>query len=221
MKEDRDPERLWLDDGQCYVIMEDGRYIVVHDKENLAIYRGPEILLQTAILKYGDKTDEGMLVKAASVPWFEILKQIAVDPNFMFEFSRYPRKFEEFLAGAYREAGWDEVTLTPSSGDRGRDVIATRSGLCSIKILDQAKAYSSGHLVAHNDVRAMLGVLSSDQNASKGIITTTSDFAPGILAADEFSNFMPYRLELKNGKKLLKWLKDIRAGNQKTQVSDR
>ena len=32
------------------------------------------------------------------------------DPNFMFEFSGSPRKFEEFIAGAYRLADWDEVT---------------------------------------------------------------------------------------------------------------
>lgn len=206
MSKERDPERLWLDYGRCYVVVEGGQYIVVDENAGLAIYRGPEVLLQTTLLSYGERTDEGVLVQAAAVPWFEIFRQIARDPNFMFKFSRSPRKFEEFIAGAYRQAGWDEVTLTPASGDKGRDVIATKTGLCSIRVLDQAKAYAPRHLVTHNDVRAMLGVLSADQNASKGIVTTTSDFEPRIFSGDEFSRFIPYRLELKNGQQLLKWL---------------
>lgn len=209
MSKEKDPGRLWLDDGNCYIVVQDGQYVVVDKDETLIIYRGPEVLLQTTLLSYGERTDEGVLVQAAAVPWFEIFKQIARDPSFMFEFSSSPRKFEEFIAGAYRQAGWDQVTLTPASGDKGRDVIATKNGLCSIRVLDQAKAYSPRHLVTHNDVRAMLGVLSADQNASKGIVTTTSDFEPRILSGDEFSRFIPYRLELKNGQQLLNWLSGI------------
>lgn len=208
---ERDPDRLWLDDGVCYLEIVDGKYVVTHDDEQLAITRGPEILLQTTILKYGERTEEGVLVAAVAVPWFEIFKQLAVDPTFLFEFAESPRKFEEFIAGAYREAAFDEVTLTPSSGDRGRDVIAKKRGVCSVRVLDQTKAYSPHHLVSHNDVRAMLGVLSTDENTSKGIITTTSDFQPGVWTGGEFEKFIPYRLELKNGPQLLKWLNDIRA----------
>ncbi len=209
MKE-RDPDRLWLDDGVCYLEIVDGRYAVTHDDEDLVIYRGPEVLLQTTILRYGERTDEGLLVTAAAIPWFEIFKQLAREPSFMFEFAENSRKFEEFIAGAYREAGFD-VTLTPPSGDRGRDVIATKSGVCSVRVLDQTKAYSPHHLVTHNDVRAMLGVLCTDENTSTGVITTTSDFEPRIWSGGDFDKFMPYRLELKNGTKLLKWLHEIQS----------
>jgi len=210
-REERDPDRLWLDDGECYLVMEDNRYVIVHDREQLGVYRGPEVLLQTTLLKYGDHTEDGILVKAAAVPWFEIFRQMVQNPRFMLNFARNPRKFEEFIAGAYHEAGWDEVTVTPSSGDKGRDVIATKRGLCSIRVLDQAKAYAPQRLVLHNDVRAMLGVLNLDQNASKGLITTTSDFEPGILSGQEFAGLIPYRLELKNGQQLLKWLAQIQG----------
>jgi restriction system protein len=206
---ERDPDRLWLDYGECYLQIVDGQYVVTDADELLSIYRGPEVLLQTTIVRYGDTTDDGVLVRAAAIPWFEIFKQLAHDPTFMFQFADNPRKFEEFIAGAYREAEFDEVTLTPRSRDRGRDVIATRSRVCSVRVLDQAKAYSPHHLVNHNDVRAMLGVLSTDENTSKGIITTTSDFEPLIWSGGEFDKFMPYRLELKNGENLLKWLRDI------------
>jgi len=83
--------------------------------------------------------------------------------------------------------------------------------------LDQAKAYKPGHRVTHDDVRAMLGTLSTDANASKGVVTTTSDFQPGILLGDEFQRFMPYRLELKNGAQLAKWLSDITSSTPPRQ----
>ena len=113
------------------------------------------------------------------------------------------------MAGAYERAGY-EVVLTPQRGDRGRDVIATKHGFGSVRILEQAKAYAPGHLVTHDDLRAMLGVLSIEQNAWKGIVTTTSGFQPNILKSDEFTRFMPYRLELKDGEQLVEWLKTVR-----------
>jgi len=65
----------------------------------------------------------------------------------------------------------------------------------------------SGHLVTANDVRALLGVLSGEQNTSKGIVTTTSDFGPRIYSDPFIKPFMPYRLELINGTALLERLK--------------
>jgi restriction system protein len=56
----------------------------------------------------------------------------------------------------------------------------------------------------------MLGVLQTDPNVSKALVTTTSDFAPGIAQDSGLAQFMPFRLELKNGKQLLQWLKNLR-----------
>ena len=72
------------------------------------------------------------------------------------------------------------VILTPRSGDHGRDVIATKRGVGCVKILGSVKAYQPGRLVTHDDVRALLGVLSGEMDASKTMLTTTSDFAPRI-----------------------------------------
>lgn len=169
----------------------------------------PEVLLQAAFVDIRGEHSDGALVTACGIPWLEMLKELESNPNFLFHFAEHPRKFEEFIAAAYERAGYDEVVLTPRSNDGGRDVIATKSGFGSIRYLEQAKAYSPGHLVKHDDVRAMLGVLSTDSNASKGIITTTSDFAPGILNGDEFKKFMPHRLETKNGVQLIEWIQQI------------
>lgn len=90
-------------------------------------------------------------------------------------------------------------------------MIATKHGFGSIRILEQVKAYAPGTKVTHDQVRAMLGVLAIDQNASKGLITTTSDFQPLVRTSEDFKPFIPHRLELKNGAELREWLSKIAA----------
>jgi len=104
----------------------------------------PTLLLQTALVDLGAKTTEGQIVQAVTVPWLGIAQEITRNPDFLFEFPQYPRKFEEFIAGAYEKDGW-EVELTPSSGDRGVDVIATKRGHMRVRVLDQCKARGGPH----------------------------------------------------------------------------
>jgi restriction system protein len=78
-----------------------------------------------------------------------------------------------------------------------------------VRIIDQVKAYAPGHRVPANDVRALLGVLQADQAASKGLVTTTSDFAPGVHTDPFIAPFIPTRLELVNGPELVKRLADL------------
>jgi restriction system protein len=158
------------------------------------------------VLVPGKRVEEGRLIEAVTVPWFEIIKQLEKDPGLVYEMSA--RLWEEIVAGAYKKAGFDEVILTPHSGDRGRDVIAVKKGLGSIRVIDQVKAYKPGHLVTANDVRALFGVLQGD-GASKGFVTTTSDFAPRIKEDPLLMPFMPSRLELINGAMLLKRLREL------------
>ena len=163
------------------------------------------LLLQTVIVA-GDRTTEGQLIQAVTFPWFDIIDRLKNDPNVAYQIP--PRKWEEIVAGAYKKAGFDEVTLTPSSGDFGRDVIAIKRGIGSVRVIDQVKAYKPGHLVIANDVRALMGVLQGD-SASKGFLTTTSDFAPKIQEDPLIRPFIPSRLELINGPMLLKRLEEL------------
>jgi hypothetical protein len=48
--------------------------------------------------------------------------------------------------------------------------------------------------------RIELGVLYSDRNASKAIVTTTASFAPGIELDPGLAPFVPHRLQLRSGK---------------------
>ena len=96
-------------------------------------------------------------------------------------------------------------------------MISSRPGVGSIRILDQVKAYGPGNLVSADEVRSMLGVLEAEQNVSKGFVTTTSEFAPGIRDDRRLQAFMPYRLELKDGPQLSEWLLAIREKPLKPQ----
>lgn len=167
----------------------------------------PEFVIQAALVQPGAQVPDGRLVAGVAVAWFEIVRHLRRDPAFLYQIGW--RQFEELIAGAYEREGWSEVILTPRSGDGGRDVIATKTGLGSIRILDQAKKYGPHHLVAADEVRSMLGVLTADHNVSKGLITTTSDFAPGVSTDQRLQAFMPYRLELKNGPQLIEWLTSL------------
>jgi len=160
----------------------------------------PPILLSASIVNLGGPTEFGLLIEGVTNLYFAIVSELKKNPDFVHTLSY--RQLEELVAGTYERDGW-EVELTPRSGDQGRDVIAKRSDIGRIRILDQVKAYRPGHLVPADDVRALFGVLSRDADASKAVMTTSSRFAPGVY--EEFGS-IPHRLELRDGPCLLEWL---------------
>ena len=62
----------------------------------------------------------------------------------------------------------------------------------SVRYLDQVKAYAPGNLVTLDQVHSMLGVLGAAVNVSKGIVTTTSDFAPACSPTRKYSDTCPW-----------------------------
>jgi len=76
------------------------------------------------------------------------------------------------------------------------------------------KRYSPGNLVSYDDIRALLGVLGGEHDASKGIITTTSDFPPRVNEDKFIRQYLPTRLELMNGQELQKWLQELAAKDE-------
>ncbi len=172
---------------------------------DVRVVQDVNLLLKTIVVS-GEKTTEGRIIEAVSIPWVEIVNLIKKDHSIAFKIP--PDKWEEIIAGAYKKAGFDEVILTPRSGDLGRDVIAIKRGLGQIRVIDQVKAYKPDHLVTANDVRALMGVLQCD-GASKGFLSTTSDFAPKIKEDPLIVPFIPSRLELINGHDLFRRLEEL------------
>ena len=182
-------------------------YTEADHKDALALVRisddaAPALTIK-AVLDFGGNTDDGRLVQAVAVPWFEIVRMIEQDPASIYHIDW--RKMEEIIAGAYVRAGYDEVILTPRSGDGGKDIIAVKKGVGCVRIFDQVKAYKPPRLVSADEVCAVLGVIGRE-NVSKGIITTTSEFAPRVLERPAIGPYVPYRLELKSRAVLLDWL---------------
>ncbi|SLN67009.1 Restriction endonuclease [Roseovarius albus] len=170
-----------------------------------------ELILPMELLSVVGEVDDGRIVNALINPWQTIFEQLEQNPNLLYEFSKNHRKFEEFIAGAYENAGFDKVVLTPASGDLGRDVIAEKHGLVTIRVLDQCKAFSKGRLVSANDVRAMMGTFYREPRASRAVVSTTSDFAPGIW--QEWKDHIGNDLELRNGTNLIEWMKQFKLNS--------
>ena len=160
----------------------------------------PPTLVLQAVVEGVAARPEGQLIVTLEPAWLAIQEALRRDADLLRNLTW--RQWEELIAASYDKAGYDEVILTPRSGDDGRDVIAVRKGWGSVRILDQVKAYKPGHLVTAGEVRELLGTLSGDSQATKGIVTTTSAFAPKILSDPGIAKFMPYRLELVDGSQL-------------------
>jgi restriction system protein len=172
------------------------RRIIAEDLE------GPTLSVKSVIIPE-KKVSEGILINSTTSLWLEIVRALGQD--WRQAYSIESRQWEEILAGAFHKMGY-QVTLTPRSGDYGRDLIAVSKGIGCVKILGSMKAYAPGHLVTRADVSDLVGVMAGELDASKGIVATTSDFAPRILQAPQIKRLVPTRLELINGERLREWL---------------
>jgi restriction system protein len=164
------------------------------------------LLLQLTVVQRGARTTDGHIIEAVTLPWFEIVEALQKDPQLKFKMPW--ELLEEIVAGAYKRAGFEEVIITPRSGDHGRDVIATKHGLGTIRVIESVKRYGPSNPVGYDDVRALLGVLDAD-GASKGFLSITSTFAPGLPEDRLLKPYIGPRLELIDGTRLLARLKEL------------
>lgn len=170
--------------------------------------RGPVVAICISSVVVPDHSaGSGTLIKSTAALWLEIARALGQDWSVAYSIPAH--RWEEIIAGAFHREKYDEVILTPRSGDHGRDIVATKWGVGSIKVIGSVKAYASGNLVSYDDIRALLGVMSGERDVSKGIITTTSDFPPKVLSDPFIAPFLPTRLELVNGRELQRWLTDL------------
>ena len=131
----------------------------------------------------------------------ELIAHLAEHPQRLYELS--PRRFEELVAELYARAGF-EVELTPASGDGGVDVYAIRrDDLGSTLTVVQAKRYKPELKVSAAQVRELFGTVSL-QDASAGVLITTSSFEPG---AEKVAAEHRWRLELRDYARLQELLR--------------
>lgn len=157
-----------------------------------------------SVVELEQKVDDGHLISIIDPIYEEVIRRIIRNPRCFHEIPS--RAWEELIAASYKKAGFDDVILTPRSGDLGRDIIAIKRGFGSIKFIEQVKAYKPSHLVTADEVRSLVGVLFSETDVSKAIFTTTSTFAPRLREDRLLRPLMPFRLELVDKAALVKRL---------------
>jgi len=116
-----------------------------------------------------------------------------------------PREFEEFVAEILQGLGFESVTLTPPSGDGGRDIFATqRVNGISYLVNFECKRYAQNRKVGPRILRNLLGVCETPKTqANLGVLVTTSTFTSGakeLIVADT-------RLDGKDFDDLVAWVK--------------
>jgi restriction system protein len=159
------------------------------------------------VLYKGENVRNGEIIVRPARLWREICERLVLDWRDAYEIS--PEIWEELVAGAFAEARFDEVILTPRSRDGGKDVIAVRRGPLSMKVFASVKAYGPDNKVKYDDVRALAGVVNMDVSVTKGILATTSTFPPLLLQDEHLKNVIPHRIELMDGPALQKWLESL------------
>ena len=119
----------------------------VHDWARLAVMVRSQFAALTlrAVIDTGERSFDGDLILAVLPAWDEIVRWIENDPDCVLKIDPY--KWEQIVAASYERQGFDEVRVTPRSGDFGRDIVAVKRGLYSVRRLWKSNRRSSYLLV--------------------------------------------------------------------------
>jgi restriction system protein len=144
-------------------------------------------LLISAIVEMVAPHEQGEIIRTIRPAWTAVLAELVKDPDALLRLS--PRQLEELVAASYEAEGYDQVVLTPRSGDFGIDVIAIKNGHHRVRVFDQVKRYRPGNVVSAMEVQALMQTVLAHREATRGtpvygttigVVTTTSTFAPRI-----------------------------------------
>lgn len=118
------------------------------------------------------------IIRARLLP-VRIVGAIRKRPEGMRELSS--REFEKFVAELLHDMDFDEVILTPRTGDGGRDVVATK-WVNDVPVIFsyECKRYAEHRKIGPHVLHALLGTVTRGPTKSnKGILVTTSSFTSG------------------------------------------
>jgi len=130
-----------------------------------------------------------------------LYSHLSKHPELMHDLS--PRKFEEFIADILKDMGY-EVELTPQTRDGGRDILAVfRTPIAKILTVVECKKYRSDRKVGLDIVERFFHVIDRKDNASCGLVATTSSFSPD---AQALARQFDYRLKLRDFNGIKEWI---------------
>lgn len=132
----------------------------------------------------------------------ELVRYLALHPEEMYELN--PRRFEQLVAELFRDKGYD-IELGRGTKDGGVDIRAfLRNDIGTLLTLIQCKRFGPQNKVNVDVVRGLYGVVNRE-NASSGIIVTTSTFTRDARSEQEQ---LSHRIHLAEYTNLTKWLKE-------------
>lgn len=126
-----------------------------------------------------------------------------------------PFQFEFLAADLLQKIGYENVTVTKRSGDKGIDVIAnlTVGGITNVKTVIQVKRYAASNKINGAVITQLRGSAEVDQ---RGLVITTSDFTKDGIEEAQAPNKMP--VSLVNGDKLIQLLIKYGVGVKKEEL---
>jgi restriction endonuclease Mrr len=131
----------------------------------------------------------------------ELAKYLSKHPELLYQMS--PRRFEELIAEILRDMGY-EVNLTPATRDGGRDILAVfRVPIGEILTIVECKRFKPERKVGIDIVERFMFALDRKDNASFGVVATTSYFSPDARAIEK--DFR-WRLGLRDFNAIQNWL---------------
>jgi len=135
----------------------------------------------------------------------ELLARLAERPDDRFSLSA--RLFEETVAELLSRMGYD-VSLTPRSGDKGRDVIANlATPVAPVLMLVECKRYAPHRLVGPEPITRVWFRM-FDDHANLAMVVTTSGFQP---VTRETAQTRGYQISLKDGEQFIEWIRSLRC----------
>lgn len=140
------------------------------------------------------------------IPSFEdeLFRYFAKNPEEMRKMP--PRAFEKLISALFRREGF-EVELTPETRDGGYDILAVRHNRFTGNetFLIECKRYAEHRRVGIDIIRNLMGVIQLE-NATKGIITTTTAFSS---EAKRKAEAVSTRLVLQDYDFIKQWISDV------------
>lgn len=130
----------------------------------------------------------------------ELVKYLSSHPNLIYDLS--PRRFEMLVAEILSDMGF-EIRLTPETRDGGRDIFAVfKLPIGEILTIVECKRYKPDNKIGVDIIERFLYTLDRKDNASCGLIATTSFFTS---EARGIEKGFPWKLKLKDFSALKEW----------------
>jgi len=182
-------------------------YLDINNNKNSVFKKVSRGLFTLASKTESPHSPQVMVYKQNEIAKKELLEKLLTMDPFQFEF---------LVGDLLQKIGYENVSVTKRSGDKGIDVIAnlTVGGLTNVETVIQVKRYGLSNKIDGKIIAQLRGSAEVDQ---RGLVITTSDFQKSAIEESKASNKMP--VSLVNGERLIELMVTHGIGIKKEQLT--